>query len=59
MKNDTMRFFLYSIKLAENKELAKTFLPGHSKTFFSIQTINAKTKKQKKHIKRKNDNNQI
>ena len=34
MKNDTMRFFLYSIKLAENKELAKTFLPRHSKTLF-------------------------
>ena len=56
MKNDTMRFFLYSIKLAENKELAKTFLPRHSKTFFSysIQTINTK-----KHIKRKNDNDQL
>ena len=34
MKNDTTRFFLHSVKLAENKELAKTFLPRHSKTFF-------------------------
>ena len=40
MKNDTMRFFLYSIKLTKNKELAKSFLPRHSKTFFSVQTIN-------------------
>ena len=40
MKNDTMRFFLYSIKLTKNKELAKSFLRRHSKTFFSVQTIN-------------------
>ena len=49
MKTDTMRFFLYSIKLAKNKELAKSFLPRHCKTFFSVQTINTK----KKNIKHK------
>ena len=42
MKNDTMRFFLYSIKLAKNEELAKSFLPRNCKTFFSVQTINTK-----------------
>ena len=47
MKNDTMPFFLYSIKLAKKKQLAKSFLPRHSKTFFSVQTIN--TKKTIKH----------
>ena len=57
MKNGTMRFFLYSIKLPENKELVKTFLPRHSKTF-SFYTDN-KYKQTKKHIKRKNDNNQL
>ena len=61
MKNGTTRFFLSSVKLAENKELAKTFLPRHSKTFF-LYTGNKykKAKKtKKKHIKRKNDNNQL
>ena len=54
MKNDTMWFFLYSIKLAENKEPAKTFLTTYFKIFFSMETVNTK-----KHIKRKNDNNQV
>ena len=50
MKNDTMRFFLYSIKLAKNKQLAKSFLPRHSKTFFSVQTINTKKPIKYKHV---------
>ena len=64
MKNDTMRFFLCSIKLAENKEPAETFLPRHSNTFF-FNTENKYKKKKikkiknKKHIKRKNGNNQL
>ena len=54
MKNDNMLFFLYSIKLAESKELGKTFLTSYSKTFFFY--IN---NRYKKNIKRKNDNNQV
>ena len=50
MKNDTMQFFLYSIKLAKNKEPAKSFLPRHCKTFFSVQTINTKKTIKHKHV---------
>ena len=56
MKNETMRLFPYSIKLAKNKETSKTFLSRYTKTFFFY--IDNKYQKTK-HIKRKNDKNQV
>ena len=58
MKNDNMRFFLYSIELAKNKELPKSFLPRKCKTFFSVQTINTKKTIKHKHVYPEESKNQ-